>query len=77
MALNVLKHVQSCPGYSPGLRQLLHVGYKIAAKMGDTYLDALRENEEIIAEHVTQNIYDRHIKPLRSTERCQKQILAS
>ena len=62
--VNALKHVQSCPGYNPSLRQLLHVGYKIAAKMGDTYLDALRENEEIIAEHVTQNIYDRHIKPL-------------
>jgi hypothetical protein len=59
-----LKHDQSCKAYNPSMRQLLHVGYKIAAKMGDTYLDALRANEKIIAEHVTENIYDRHIKPL-------------
>jgi len=61
---NALRHDQSCKAYNPHLRQLLHVGYKIAAKMGNIYLDALRENEKIIAEHVTKNIYDRHIKPL-------------
>jgi hypothetical protein len=59
-----LRHDQTCKGYNPDLRQLLHVGYGIAAGMGNIYLDAVRENENIIAEHVTQNIYDRHIKPL-------------
>ncbi len=61
---NALRHETSCKAYNPHLRQLLHVGYKIAAEMSDIYLDALRENEKIIAKHVTQNIYDRHIKPL-------------
>ncbi|MBN1795363.1 MAG: hypothetical protein JW804_01695 [Sedimentisphaerales bacterium] len=62
--VNALKHNQSCDSYNPDLRQLLHVGYKIAAGMGNTYLDALKENEDIIAGCVTENIYDRHIKPL-------------
>ncbi len=61
---NALRHEQSCKAYNPHLRQLLHVGYKIAAEMGNIYLDAVRENEKIIAEKVTKNIYDRHIKPL-------------
>jgi hypothetical protein len=62
--VNALRHDQSCEEYNPNLRQLLHVGYKIAAKMGNIYLDAVRENENTIAEYVTQNIFDRHIKPL-------------
>lgn len=62
--VNALKHNQSCKKYNPNLRQLLHVGYKIAAQMGNVYLDAVCESENIIAEYVTSNIYDRHIKPL-------------
>jgi hypothetical protein len=62
--VNALRHETSCIAYNPNLRQLLHVGYKIAAEMGNIYLDAVRENENIIAEHVTHNIHDRHIKPL-------------
>jgi hypothetical protein len=46
------------------VRQLLHVGYKVAAKMGDRYLDMLRRSEESISRNVTENIFDRHIKPL-------------
>jgi len=61
---NALKHDQRCKSYNPNMRQLLHVGYKIAAKMQNTYLDALRANQIIIAQHVTANIYERHIKPL-------------
>jgi len=62
--VKALKHEKSCKDYNPNLRQLLHVGYKIAAQMGNIYLDAVRENENIIAEYVTQNIFDRHIKPV-------------
>jgi len=43
---------------------LLHVGFKIAAKMGDKYLNALEANEEIVAKNVTTNLYDRHIRPV-------------
>ncbi|MHC4432472.1 MAG: hypothetical protein ACYTBS_11595, partial [Planctomycetota bacterium] len=55
---------QSCEQYNLHLRQLLHVGYKVAAEMGTRFTDALREYEEVIAENVAENIYDRHIKPV-------------
>jgi hypothetical protein len=32
--------------------------------MGRRYLDALEKYEETIAEQVTTNIFDRHIRPL-------------
>ncbi|MBN1406278.1 MAG: hypothetical protein JW956_00730 [Calditrichaceae bacterium] len=59
-----LRHDQSNPNYNPHLRQLLHVGYKIAVDLGDKYLDALVENEKVISKNVTENIYERHIKPI-------------
>jgi len=58
---NTLRHDQSCPDYSPDFRQLLHVGYKVAAEMGARYLEALKANEAVIAEHVGTNIYNRHV----------------
>ncbi len=59
-----LRHDQSNPNYNPHLRQLLHVGYKIAADMGKDYLNTLEENEKVISKNVTENIYSRHIKPI-------------
>ena len=59
-----LRHDPSCDKYNLHFRQLLHVAYKVAAKMGDRYLDALKKHEEVIAKNVTENIYDRHVKPL-------------
>lgn len=59
---NALRHDLSCPQYNLHLRQLLHVGYKVAAEMGDRYLNALAKYESIIAQNVTENIYDRHLK---------------
>ena len=59
-----LTHDQSNPSYNQHLRQLLHVGFKIAAQLGDRYLDALKANGEIIGEKVTGNLLNRHIKPL-------------
>ncbi|MBW8034671.1 MAG: hypothetical protein FVQ79_03155, partial [Planctomycetes bacterium] len=61
---STLRHDQSCDLYNPNLRQLLHVGYKIAADMGDKYLDALKNNSEIVGRNVTENILERHIKKL-------------
>ena len=52
------------PAYNPSVRQLLHVGFKIAAKMGPRYLDLLEANEAVIAKNVTENLYDRHIAPV-------------
>jgi hypothetical protein len=61
---NALRHVPGHPEYNPHFRQLLHCGYKVAANMGAPFFDALKAYESIIAEQVTENIYERHIKPL-------------
>jgi hypothetical protein len=61
---SALRHDPSNPGYNADLRQLLHVGFKIAAQLGDTYLNALRENSQVVAKNVTGNLLERHIKPL-------------
>ena len=62
--VRALRHEQKNRAYNPHLRQLLHVGYKVAAKMGARYLDALAEHEAWVARNVTANLLDRHIKPL-------------
>jgi len=61
---SALRHDQSNPAYNPSFRQLLHVGFKVAAKMGPRYLSALEANEDVIAKNVTENLFERHIKPL-------------
>jgi len=52
-----LRHVPGSPAYNSSLRQLLHVGFKVAAKMGHRYLDLLESNEAVIAKNVTENLY--------------------
>jgi len=59
-----LRHDQKNPAYNPSLRQLLHVGFKVAAKMGPRYLKAVEANEDVIAKNVTANLYERHIRPV-------------
>jgi tagaturonate epimerase len=61
---SALRHVEGDPQYNPSLRQLLHVGFKIAAKMGPRYLSLLEANEAVIAKNVTENLFDRHIAPV-------------
>lgn len=61
---NALRHNQRHPDFDPQFRQLLHCAYKIAAEMGVAYTDALEKYKDIIAVNVTENIYERHIKPL-------------
>ncbi|MCK5852736.1 hypothetical protein KAH27_06860 [bacterium] len=57
-----LRHDRTNVNYNQSFRQLLHVGYKIAAELGDKYINALKENKEIVAKNVTENILERHIK---------------
>jgi hypothetical protein len=59
-----LRHVPNAAAYNSSLRQLLHVGFKVAAKMGDRYLDLLEANETVIAKNVTENLFNRHIAPV-------------
>jgi tagaturonate epimerase len=61
---DALRHVPANPNFNPNVRQLLHVGYKVAAKMGDRYLKMLERSEESISRNVAANLFDRHIRPL-------------
>ncbi len=61
---SALRHEPRCPRFNPNLRQLLHVGFKIAAKMGDRYLRMVEACEATISRNVTENLFERHIRPL-------------
>jgi hypothetical protein len=61
---SALRHDPSCRAYHAGFRQLLHVGYKVAAEMGARFLDALEKHADVIAENVTENLDRRHVRPL-------------
>jgi len=61
---SALRHDPRSSAYNSSLRQLLHVGFKVAAKMGGRYLDLLDANKAVIAKNVTENLYARHIAPV-------------
>jgi tagaturonate epimerase len=59
-----LRHIPGHPDYNPNLRQLIHVGYKVASEMGTRYTDLLKLHKDVIGQCVEENIYDRHLKRL-------------
>ena len=59
-----LTHNQANINYNADFRQLIHVGYKIAAEMGEEYLAAMDTYRDIISEKVTYNLLERHLKPI-------------
>jgi hypothetical protein len=61
---SALRHVPGAAAYNRSFRQLLHVGFKVAARMGRRYLDLLDSNEAVIAKNVTENLFARHIAPV-------------
>jgi hypothetical protein len=62
--VSALRHDQKNPHYNPHVRQLLHVGYKIAAQQGQRYLDALTACEACVSRNVTSNLFERHLRPI-------------
>jgi hypothetical protein len=62
--VGALRHDPSSKMFNPSFRQLVHVGFKVAAQIGERYLAMLRECESSISRNVTTNLYDRHIRPL-------------
>lgn len=64
-----LRHDPLSAAFNPHLRQLLHVGYKVAAKMGERYLELVHACEATVARNVTTNLYERHLQPLFVSER--------
>lgn len=59
-----LRHIPDHPQYNPNIRQLMHVGYKLAAERKERFYRLLEQNKEIIGKQVTENIWGRHIKRL-------------
>jgi hypothetical protein len=62
--VGALRHDPHSAAYNSSLRQLMHVGFKIAAKMGPRYTAMLERHEDVVAENVTRNLFDRHIRPV-------------
>jgi hypothetical protein len=59
---SVLRHDQADPAFNPHFRQLMHVGYRIAAEMGERYLNAVDRHSGVIGRNVTENLFERHLK---------------
>jgi hypothetical protein len=59
-----LRHEPECKEFNPHLRQLMHVSFKLAAKLGERYLNLVRQHREGVARNVTHNLFERHIKPV-------------
>jgi hypothetical protein len=59
-----IRHVPTNASFNPHVRQLLHVSFKVAAKQGTRYTDLLVANRDVVARQVTENIFERHLKPL-------------
>lgn len=59
---DTLRHIPGNPNYNPNFRQLIHVGFKVAAEYGLVYTSSLETHKEIVGQQVIENIFDRHIK---------------
>lgn len=58
---NTLRHIPGHPDYNSNFRQLIHVGYKVAAEMGEGYTGLLEKYADVVGGCVEENIYDRHL----------------
>jgi len=62
--VGALRHEPGSRSMRSDMRQLMHVGFRIAAEMGDGYLSALRVYRESVARNVRNNLFERHLLPL-------------
>jgi hypothetical protein len=60
--VTALQNDPHSPAYNSSLRQLMHVGFKIAARMGPRYIAMLEQYESQVAKNVTCNLFERHIR---------------
>jgi hypothetical protein len=58
---SVLRHVPGHAEYNADFRQLIHVGYKVAAEYCEVYTSMINSNESVVSKQVIENIYERHI----------------
>lgn len=59
-----VRHDPKCGEFNPHIRQLLHVGYKVAAHKLDRYLGLIQRSNGLISAGVTGNLFDRHVTPI-------------
>ena len=59
-----IRHDTSCAEFSVHMRQLMHIAFKVAAEMGREFHTALDAARETAGRCVTENLFDRHLKPL-------------
>ncbi len=59
-----LRHVQADRRFDPGMRQLIHVAFRVAAAMGGRYFEALDRHKAAVSRNVTVNLWERHLVPL-------------
>ena len=62
--VKALRHDSACADYNRHFRQLIHVGFKVAAELGSHYTDALKSHAAIVGANVGNNLLDRHINPI-------------
>jgi hypothetical protein len=62
--VEALRHDPRSGQYNRSLRQLMHVGFKIAANMGGFYTAMLDRHQAIVSANVTRNLFERHIRPV-------------
>jgi hypothetical protein len=62
--VRALRHDPSCRSYNRNLRQLLHIGFKVAAEKKVRFAELLGEYRSAVEANVTTNLFERHIKPL-------------
>ena len=57
-----VRHEPHAPTFNSDLRQLLHVGYKLASERKDRFNALLDKHAAFIGKHVTYNLFNRHIE---------------
>jgi len=65
---NTLRHIPGHKDYNLNFRQLVHVGYKVAAEMGEKYTGLLEKYADVVGSCVEENIYERHLRRLFNLE---------
>jgi hypothetical protein len=62
--VGALEHDQSHPRFDIHFRQLVHIGFRLAAERLPQYLPLLKTHRASIEAHVFDNIWKRHMQPL-------------
>lgn len=59
-----IRHDGHCHDFDPNVRQLFHVAFKLAAEAGPRFTGLLETHAEAVGQAVTENLWERHLKPL-------------